>query len=135
MAGVWIKNRNLDTETDMHPGKVPHEDWSSALRSRETTRGPEGSLAEVLPSCLLREHSPATTIRGSQTSGLQSHETKQPSLFRLLLGYFVMASPLPDTHSDAAETQVHSSSFLCLNRSGSVSCKIPRLYKAPEDSD
>lgn len=135
MAGVLIKSRNLDTETDMHTGKVPCEDWSSALRSWETTRGQERSLAEVLPACLLREHSPATTTRGSQTSGLQSRETKQPLLFRLLLGHFVMTSPQTHAHGDAAETQFHSSSFLCLNRSGSVSCKIPHLYDGPQDAD
>ena len=62
-------------------------------------------------------------------------ETKQPLLFRLLLGHFVMTSPQTDAHGDAAETQVHSSSFLCLNRSGSISCKIPHLYDGPQDSD
>ena len=135
MAGVLIKSRKLDTETDMHTGKVRCEDWSSALRSRETTRGQERSLAEVLPAYLLREHSPATTTRGSQTSGLQSRETKQPLLFRLLLGHFVMTSPQTDAHNDAAQTQVHSSSFLCLNCSGSISCTIPHLYDGPQDSD
>lgn len=37
MTSVLKERGNLDTETDMHPGRISCEDWSYAVPSNGTT--------------------------------------------------------------------------------------------------